>query len=105
MCSHSERKFVGVKMPPEKNIITKTWERLDDDVIIKEVATMGKHVNLCIAFLAQRNELSHSEATNYFLQKVRIKVISRDDYGIDCTYVTYLHLKYGIGFHYGNKLQ
>lgn len=59
-------------MPPEKDIILKTWEKLDDDVIIKEVATKGKHVNLCIAFLAQRNELSHNEATNYFLQKVSV---------------------------------
>nr|XP_029720124.1 spatacsin-like [Aedes albopictus] len=61
-------------MPPEKDIILKTWEKLDDDVIIKEVATKGKHVNLCIAFLAQRNELSHNEATNYFLQKVNAYV-------------------------------
>lgn len=57
-------------MPPEKDILVRIWEKLDDDVIIKEVATKGKHVNHCIAFLAQRNELSHNEATNYFLQKV-----------------------------------
>lgn len=59
------------KMPPEKDIIIKAWEKLDDDVIIKEVATKGKHVNLCIGYLAERNELSHSEAKNYFLQKVK----------------------------------
>lgn len=61
-------------MPPEKDILVRIWEKLDDDVIIKEVATKGKHVNHCIAFLAQRNELSHNEATNYFLQKVNAYV-------------------------------
>ncbi|XP_053690600.1 spatacsin [Sabethes cyaneus] len=61
-------------MLPEKDIVTKGWEKLDDDVIIKEVATKGKHVNLCVAYLAERNELSHSEAKNYFLQKVNAYV-------------------------------
>lgn len=61
-------------MPPERDIIVKGWEKLDDDVIIKDVATKGKHVNLCVAFLAQRNELSHMEAKNYFLQKVNAYV-------------------------------
>ncbi|XP_058814826.1 spatacsin [Topomyia yanbarensis] len=61
-------------MPPEKDIITKGWEKLDDDVIIKEVATKGKHVKLCIAYLAERNELSHTEARDYFLQKANAYV-------------------------------
>lgn len=59
-------------MPPERDIIIRGWEKLDDDVIIKDVATKGKHVNLCVFFLAQRNELSQTEAKNYFLQKVRL---------------------------------
>lgn len=58
-------------IPPEKSIVLKGWEKLDDDVIIKEVSTKGKHVNLCIQYLAERNELSMKEAKNYFLQKVR----------------------------------
>lgn len=57
-------------IPPEKSIVLKGWEKLDDDVIIKEVSTKGKHVNLCIQYLAERNELSLKEAKNYFLQKV-----------------------------------
>uniref|UniRef100_A0A182LT33 Spatacsin C-terminal domain-containing protein n=1 Tax=Anopheles culicifacies TaxID=139723 RepID=A0A182LT33_9DIPT len=61
-------------VPPEKSIILKGWEKLDDDVIIKEVSTKGKHVNLCIQFLAERNELSMKEAKNYFLQKVNAYV-------------------------------
>lgn len=61
-------------MPPEKDIIRKGWEMLDDDVIIKDVATKGKHVNLCVSYLAERNELSHTEAKNYFLQKVNAYV-------------------------------
>ncbi|XP_055638313.1 uncharacterized protein LOC129776604 [Toxorhynchites rutilus septentrionalis] len=61
-------------MLPEKDIIVKGWEKLDDDVVIKDVATKGKHVNLCVSFLAQRNELTHTEAKNYFLQKVNAYV-------------------------------
>uniref|UniRef100_A0A1Q3FGT2 Spatacsin C-terminal domain-containing protein n=1 Tax=Culex tarsalis TaxID=7177 RepID=A0A1Q3FGT2_CULTA len=61
-------------MPPERDIIIRGWEKLDDDVIIKDVATKGKHVNLCVYFLAQRNELSQTEAKNYFLQKVNAYV-------------------------------
>ncbi|XP_035914593.1 uncharacterized protein LOC118513203 [Anopheles stephensi] len=61
-------------VPPEKSIILKGWEKLDDDVIIKEVSTKGKHVNLCIQYLAERNELSMKEAKNYFLQKVNAYV-------------------------------
>uniref|UniRef100_A0A8D8NAD8 Spatacsin n=1 Tax=Culex pipiens TaxID=7175 RepID=A0A8D8NAD8_CULPI len=61
-------------MPPERDIIIRGWEKLDDDVIIKDVATKGKHVNLCVFFLAQRNELSQTEAKNYFLQKVNAYV-------------------------------
>uniref|UniRef100_A0A182R562 Spatacsin_C domain-containing protein n=1 Tax=Anopheles funestus TaxID=62324 RepID=A0A182R562_ANOFN len=61
-------------IPPEKSIVLKGWEKLDDDVIIKEVATKGKHVNLCIQYLAERNELSMREAKNYFLQKVNAYV-------------------------------
>uniref|UniRef100_A0A2M4A770 Spatacsin C-terminal domain-containing protein n=1 Tax=Anopheles triannulatus TaxID=58253 RepID=A0A2M4A770_9DIPT len=63
-----------VPVPPEKSIVLKGWEKLEDDVIIKEVATKGKHVNLCIQFLAERNELSAREAKNYFLQKVNAYV-------------------------------
>ncbi|XP_052893315.1 uncharacterized protein LOC128301052 [Anopheles moucheti] len=61
-------------IPPEKSIVLKGWEKLDDDVIIKEVSTKGKHVNLCIQYLAERNELSMKEAKNYFLQKVNAYV-------------------------------
>ncbi|XP_058453189.1 spatacsin [Malaya genurostris] len=61
-------------MPPEKDIITKGWEKLDDEVIIKDVATKGKHVQLCITYLAEKNELTHTEARNYFLQKVNAYV-------------------------------
>ncbi|XP_058056530.1 uncharacterized protein LOC131207911 [Anopheles bellator] len=65
---------MGTPEPPEKGIVLKGWEKLDDDVIIKEVSTKGKHVNLCIQFLADRNELSTREAKNYFLQKVNAYV-------------------------------
>uniref|UniRef100_A0A182PCL7 Spatacsin_C domain-containing protein n=1 Tax=Anopheles epiroticus TaxID=199890 RepID=A0A182PCL7_9DIPT len=64
----------GPSIPPEKSIVLKGWEKLDDDVIIKEVSTKGKHVNLCIQYLAERNELSLKEAKNYFLQKVNAYV-------------------------------
>ncbi|XP_050076424.1 uncharacterized protein LOC126563760 [Anopheles maculipalpis] len=64
----------SANVPPEKSIILKGWEKLDDDVIIKEVSTKGKHVNLCIQYLAERNELSIKEAKNYFLQKVNAYV-------------------------------
>ncbi|XP_058122537.1 uncharacterized protein LOC131293459 [Anopheles ziemanni] len=64
----------GDSLTPEKSIIVKGWEKLDDDVIIKEVSTKGKHVNLCIQYLAERNELSMTEAKNYFLQKVNAYV-------------------------------
>uniref|UniRef100_A0A182Q242 Spatacsin C-terminal domain-containing protein n=1 Tax=Anopheles farauti TaxID=69004 RepID=A0A182Q242_9DIPT len=64
----------GSSIPPEKSIVLKGWEKLDDDVIIKEVSTKGKHVNLCIQYLAERNELSLKEAKNYFLQKVNAYV-------------------------------
>uniref|UniRef100_A0A182NU39 Spatacsin_C domain-containing protein n=1 Tax=Anopheles dirus TaxID=7168 RepID=A0A182NU39_9DIPT len=64
----------GASIPPEKSIVLKGWEKLDDDVIIKEVSTKGKHVNLCIQYLAERNELSLKEAKNYFLQKVNAYV-------------------------------
>ncbi|XP_055596606.1 uncharacterized protein LOC129746759 [Uranotaenia lowii] len=61
-------------LPNEKKHITKGWEKLEDDVIIKDVATKGKHVNLCISYLSERNDLSIAEAKNYFLQKVNAYV-------------------------------
>ncbi|XP_053673730.1 uncharacterized protein LOC128723991 [Anopheles nili] len=64
----------GENVTPEQSIVLKGWEKLEDDVIIKEVSTKGKHVNLCIQFLAHRNELTIKEAKNYFLQKVNAYV-------------------------------
>lgn len=51
--------------------ITKQWEELDDETIIKDVATKGKYLNLCLNFLSRRNNnKTIQEARDYFNSEV-----------------------------------
>lgn len=64
--------FMFIKvMSSERNIILKNWSALTDDSIIKEAATKGKYINLCISFLAKRRKTGIGETRIYFYEKVR----------------------------------
>lgn len=59
-------------MNNERDILLKDWEKIEDDVIIKDVSTKGKNIDLCLYFLSRRNKLSDSETKKYFLEQVSI---------------------------------
>lgn len=50
--------------------ILKEWENYEDEVIIKEVATKGKFINLSLHFLARRNNKSVNDIRHYFNTEV-----------------------------------
>lgn len=46
--------------------ILKEWESIEDEALIREVATKGKYINLLISFLAKRNDKSIAHTRHYF---------------------------------------
>lgn len=50
--------------------IIKEWESIDDEALIKEVATKGKYMNLLLHFLARRNNKTVPETRDYFHAEV-----------------------------------
>lgn len=46
--------------------ILREWENIDDDTMVKEIATKGKYLNLLFHFLARRNQKSLQETRDYF---------------------------------------
>lgn len=50
--------------------IIKEWESIDDEALIKEVATKGKYMNLLLHFLARRNKKTIPEIREYFHAEV-----------------------------------
>lgn len=63
MCSAPDREKISEK-------ILKEWENIDDEALIKEVATKGKYLNLLFHFLARRNQKSLKETRDYFNTEV-----------------------------------
>jgi hypothetical protein len=54
----------------EKELILRGWQGLDEDAVVREVATKGKYIDLCLSYLATKKKLTDSEARIYFEQKV-----------------------------------
>lgn len=46
--------------------LMKEWEQIEDETLIKEVATKGKFINLLLNFLAKRNQKSIFDTKHYF---------------------------------------
>lgn len=59
MSSASDREKISEK-------ILKEWESIDDEALIKEVATKGKYLNLLLHFLSRRNKKNIQETRDYF---------------------------------------
>lgn len=65
--------FTEMSVPDREKIsekLIKEWESLEDEVIIKEVATKGKYIKLAQQFLARRNDKSVSDIYDYFHAEV-----------------------------------
>ena len=58
------------KINSERDFIIKGWEKETDENIIKDVATKGKNISLCITFLAKRNKILPNFARKLFLEHV-----------------------------------
>jgi hypothetical protein len=54
----------------EKDLILRGWEGLDEDAVVREVATKGKYIDLCLSYLATKKKFTESDARIYFEQKV-----------------------------------
>lgn len=63
MSSVPEREKISEK-------ILKEWESIEDEAIIREVATKGKYINLSLTFLAKRNNKSIADTRHYFHTEV-----------------------------------
>lgn len=50
--------------------LLKEWEHIDDDMLIKEVATKGKYINLLLQFLVKRSGKSLADVKQYFNDEV-----------------------------------
>lgn len=55
----SEREKISEKL-------LKEWEQIEDETLIKEVATKGKYINFLLSFLAKRNKKSIADTKHYF---------------------------------------
>lgn len=55
----SEREKISEKL-------LKEWEQIEDETLIKEVATKGKYINFLLSFLAKRNKKSIVDTKHYF---------------------------------------
>lgn len=55
----SEREKISEKL-------LKEWEQIEDETLIKEVATKGKYINFLLSFLAKRNKKSIVDTRHYF---------------------------------------
>lgn len=55
----SEREKISEKL-------LKEWEQIEDETLIKEVATKGKYINFLLNFLAKRNKKSIVDTKHYF---------------------------------------
>lgn len=50
--------------------LTKEWDQIGDESLIKDVATKGRYVNLLISFLSKRNSKSIPDTKHYFNSEV-----------------------------------
>lgn len=50
--------------------LLKEWEHIDDEVLIKEVATKGKHINLLLQFLVKRSGKPLNDVKHYFNEEI-----------------------------------
>lgn len=50
--------------------LLKEWEHIEDEVLIKEVATKGKYINLLLQFLAKRSGKPLTDVKQYFNDEV-----------------------------------
>lgn len=50
--------------------ILKEWEHIDDEVLIKEVATKGKYINLLLQFLVKRSGKQLIDIKHYFNDEI-----------------------------------
>lgn len=46
--------------------LQKEWEQIEDETLIREVATKGKYINFLLSFLAKRNKKSIADTKHYF---------------------------------------
>lgn len=65
-----ERKQRTMSTPTDREKISeklqKEWEKIDDETLVKEIATKGKFINLLLSFLSRRNEKTIGETRAYF---------------------------------------
>lgn len=54
----------------EREVLLRSWERLENMAIVKDVATKGKFINLAISFLAKRLSVNVNQAKEYFQSEV-----------------------------------
>lgn len=50
--------------------LLKEWEHIEDEVLIKEVATKGKYINLLLQFLVRRTGKPLTDVKQYFNDEV-----------------------------------
>lgn len=50
--------------------LLKEWEHIEDEVLIKEVATKGKHINLLLQFLVKRSGKPLGDIKHYFNEEI-----------------------------------
>lgn len=50
--------------------LLKEWEHIENEVLIKEVATKGKHINLLLQFLLKRSGKPLSDVKHYFNEEI-----------------------------------
>lgn len=71
--SFSLLSITEMSLPDREKIsekIIKEWESIEDEAIIKEVATKGKYINLSLQFLARRSNKSIADIRDYFHAEV-----------------------------------
>lgn len=51
---------------PERVVLLKSWSAKDDISVIKEVATNGEYVDLCMAYLARKKQIPIEKSRKYF---------------------------------------
>lgn len=54
----------------EKEIVLRGWEQIDNEAIVKDVATKGKYINLSIGFLSKRMNINYEQTKEYFNDQI-----------------------------------
>lgn len=58
----------------ERELLLRSWERLESSAIVIDAVTKGKHIQLAIAFLAQRLKCTHDEVRVYINNEIDVYV-------------------------------